>query len=70
MAHFFSRRVYFWSLLGFRGTLVFFKVFRVFWSPFGLGCIVDIFNAYGVFGSFSIVGGILVSRPFFEFIVG
>ena len=70
LGHFFSHRVYFWSFLGFRGTLVLFNVFRVFWSPFGLGCIVDIFNVYGVFGSFLAVGGILVSQPFFEFIMG
>ena len=61
-------RVYFWSFLGFRGTLVIFKVSKVFWSPFGLGCIVDIFNAYGILGSFAAVGGILVSQPFFEFV--
>ena len=65
LGHFFSLRVYFWSFLGFMGTLVLFKVFRVFWWPFGLGCIVDIFNAYGVFGSFAVVGGILVSQAFF-----
>ena len=60
--------MYFWSFLGFRGTLVPFKVSRVFCSPFGLGCIVDIFNAYGIFGLFSAVGGIWVSQPVFEFV--
>ena len=52
LGSFLSLRVYFWSFLGFRGTSVIFKVSRAFWSPFDLGCIVDIFNAYGVFGSF------------------
>ena len=29
---------------------------------------MDIFNAYGILGSFAAVGGILVSQPFFEFV--